>query len=232
MRTVACCHLFREALSPESRASKKKNAFPRFVVYNRHAWSVLLCTMKCQKIAVFKAVAPSTDVAPSTVFAPSTGVVRFRWCRYLSAAALVHIKEMFGNPNMQMDNIVLPTSEAAPKTRVCILYNRESTEAGHALPPNEAANQVILDVFHWPKYTFHGDVAMFYIDVAGTRVSAQILGNSDLEIAVASMREPIKAGKLAMHAAKFSDYAEEAKAEAAEEAAEEAEAGAAAGARA
>jgi len=188
--------------------------------------------MKCQKIAIFKAVAPSTDVSPSTRFALAEGVVHFKWCRYLSAAALVHIKEMFGNPDMQVDNIVLPTNLPAPRARVCFVYDLAGMEAGHALPPNELANEVILKVFGWQMHKFHGDVAMFYMDVAGTRVSAQILGNSDLEIAVASMREPIKAGKLAMHAAKFSDYAEEAKAEAAEEAAEEAEAGAAAGARA
>jgi len=163
--------------------------------------------MKCQKIAIFKADAPSM------------GDVHFYWCRYKSVQALVSIKQMFGKPSMEVDNNVLPTSEAGPRARVCILYNRASMEAGHALPKNEVANQVIRDIFGSQKHTFHGDVAMFYINEAGSKVSAQILDVKDLKKTVAGMRKAFLAGQQATHAETFSDNAAAAEEAAAEEAA-------------
>ena len=114
-------------------------------------------------------------------------------------------QKLFDNPATMLDNIVLPTGEAAPKSRICFLFESASKEAGHGMAPNVPANQVIFDVFGWQEHTFHGNVAMFYIDEAGSKISQQILDLKALEAAVQSMKKAIHNGGRMTHAPTFWD---------------------------
>ena len=134
-------------------------------------------------------------------------IAKFFHCKYTCLAAKKAIKQKFDNTSMKMDNIVLPTDEPTPKAFICFVFDRASQEQGHVLPPNEGANKIIFKVYGWQEQTFHGHVALFYIDEAGSKISEQILDSDALEAAVKSMRKAIQNGGRMTHVLTFCDNA-------------------------
>ena len=176
----------------------KKNAFTLVPNIQQAHVVVPLSKMKTQVVVVMRTDEKNERKEPLATFVD---------CKYTCLAAKKAIKQMFDNTSMKMDNIVLPTGEPTPKAFICFVFDRASQEQGHVLPPNDCANEIIFKVYGCQQHTFHGRVAMFYIDEAGSKISQEILDSKALEAAVKSMQKAIQNGGRMTHVLTFCDKA-------------------------